>query len=92
METQPANTAAENTVNLGSARGSSAADYAQQSAWFTASYARWRAAGITILDPARALVAGGWTRINSGEVPFYVDGHHLSMAGARAVLAAEPSR
>ena len=55
-------------------------------------YPRWKAAGITILDPARALVSGGETRIVLGGKPLYFDSHHLSIAGARAVLEADPRR
>ena len=72
--------------------GRSAADYERDAAWFTASYPRWRTEGITILDPARALVAGEQTRIIQGGQPLYIDRDHLTMAGARAVLAADPSR
>lgn len=72
--------------------GRSAADYERDAAWFTASYPRWRTEGITILDPARALVAGEHTRIIQGGQPLYIDRDHLTMAGARAVLAADPSR
>jgi peptidoglycan/LPS O-acetylase OafA/YrhL len=77
---------------IGQAHGGSAADYARQTLWFTANYPRWQAEGVTILDPARALVAGEYTRIIAGGESLYVDENHLSMAGAKAVLAADPRR
>jgi peptidoglycan/LPS O-acetylase OafA/YrhL len=77
---------------LAEALGTSAASHAQSSAWLTAHYPRWQAQGITILDPARALVSGGETRIISDGKPLYFDSHHLSLAGARAVLEADPRR
>ena len=77
---------------LAGAHGTSAASYVRDTAWFTANYPRWQAAGITNLDPARALVSGGETRIVLGGKPLYFDSHHLSIAGARAVLEADPRR
>ncbi len=77
---------------LGTANGVSAADYARDAQWFTSHYPRWQASGIAVLDPARALLAGGHTRIVADGVPLYFDSHHLSLAGARAVVATDPSR
>ena len=77
---------------LADAHGTSTAGYVRDSFWFTANYPRWQAQGITILDPARALVSGGETRIMMGGKPLYFDSHHLSLAGARAVLEADPRR
>ena len=77
---------------LGLARGDSAANYTRQSNWFAANYPRWQAEGVTILDPALALVSGGTTRIIMNGQPLYIDSHHLSLAGARAVLEADPRR
>ncbi len=72
--------------------GAARTDYARDTIWFTANYARWQAHGVTILDPARALVNGETTRIAMNGTPLYFDSHHLSLAGARAVLAADPRR
>lgn len=69
--------------------GSTAADYARGAGWLQQHYPRWQAQGVTVLDPARVLVAGGRTRIEAGGVPLYFDSHHLSLAGARAVVASE---
>ena len=82
--------AAQGRLDL--AHGASAVSYAQASAWITANYPRWQAQGITILDPARALVSGGETRIMMDGKPLYFDSHHVSLAGARAVLEADPRR
>lgn len=72
--------------------GAARADYDASTRWLTAHYARWRAQGVTILDPALALVTGKATRIAKDGTPLYFDSHHLSLAGARAVLAANPRR
>lgn len=72
--------------------GATRADYEGATGWLTAHYPRWQARGVTILDPARALVTGEATRIAKDGIPLYFDSHHLSLAGARAVLAANPRR
>lgn len=56
--------------------------------WFTQRFADWRARGVTILEPLDSLSADGRTIIVAGESPLYYDDHHLSLAGARHVLAA----
>lgn len=71
-------------------QGASRADYERVTGWLTTQYPRWKAQGVTILDPARALVTGEATRIVQDGTPLYFDSHHLSLAGARAVLAANP--
>jgi len=73
--------------SLAKAHGESAAAYSAATSWFTANYPRWRAAGVTIIDPADSLLAQGETRIIDDGVPLYFDSHHLSIAGARRVLA-----
>ncbi|MFM5886542.1 MAG: acyltransferase family protein [Novosphingobium sp.] len=72
--------------------GARLSDYRRDAGWFTANYPRWQAQGVTILDPARALVTGEATRVALDGTPLYFDSHHLSLAGARAVLAANPRR
>ncbi len=72
--------------------GESLADYRRKTGWFTANYARWQARGVGIVDPVRALAVGEGTRIAEAGVPLYFDSHHLSLAGARAVLAADSRR
>jgi peptidoglycan/LPS O-acetylase OafA/YrhL len=71
--------------------GKSLADYQRELGWFTRNYPRWQAQGVIILDPLRALLAGDTTRIVADGVPLYFDPHHLSLAGAKAVLAADPN-
>jgi peptidoglycan/LPS O-acetylase OafA/YrhL len=72
--------------------GTAAADYARDTGWLTRAYPRWQAGGIGVIDPARALIAGSHSRIVAEGIPLYFDSHHLSLAGARAVLTADPRR
>ena len=72
--------------------GAPAADYVRDTAWLTRAYPRWQAEGSGVIDPARALIAGDHSRIVIGGNPLYFDSHHVSLAGARAVLAADPRR
>jgi peptidoglycan/LPS O-acetylase OafA/YrhL len=73
-------------------QAATSASYREESRWITSLFPRWQARGVTILDPAKALVDGGTTRIVAGGVPLYFDSHHLSIAGAKAVLAADRNR
>lgn len=66
--------------------------YQFETAWMTTAFPRWQAQGVGIIDPARALFDGDNGRIVNQGVPLYFDSHHLSLAGARAVLAADPRR
>ena len=72
--------------------GAPAADYIRDTVWLTRAYPRWQAEGVGVIDPARVLIAGKHSRIVMGGNPLYFDSHHLSLAGARAVLAANPRR
>ena len=63
-------------------------DYTRDTGWFTANYPRWQAQGADILDPLRALADGDHTRLMVDGKPAYFDMHHLSVAGAKAVIAA----
>lgn len=60
--------------------------------WFHAGLPAFRAAGAQVLDPARALAQQGRSRIRDGEAVLFFDSHHLTLAGARRVLAADPTR
>lgn len=51
--------------------------------------ARWRARGVRVIDPTAILCAGGACAIERDGKPLYFDSHHLSMAGARLVMAGE---
>lgn len=64
----------------------SAARYRVRTAWFTDNYPRWRARGVTIVDPSRALFTGQESRIYAGGKVLYFDSHHLTLAGAELVL------
>jgi peptidoglycan/LPS O-acetylase OafA/YrhL len=70
--------------------GTSLAQHRRETDWLTRNYPRWQAQGVAILDPLRALQSGDTTRIVAEGVPLYFDSHHLSLAGAKAVLAANP--
>jgi hypothetical protein len=67
--------------------GTPAAHYRHAIAWFDAGLPAWRALGAEVLDPARTLIDGANLRIVAGGEPLYFDSHHLSLAGARLVLA-----
>ncbi|WP_309623804.1 SGNH hydrolase domain-containing protein, partial [Novosphingobium sp.] len=76
----------------GDVPGAPAADYVRDCLWLTRAYPRWQAEGVGVIDPARALIAGTHSRIVMNGNPLYFDSHHVSLAGARAVLAADPRR
>ncbi|CCW18100.1 O-antigen acetylase [Sphingobium indicum BiD32] len=50
-------------------------------------FARWQARGIRLIDPVAALCDGRHCAIERGGKPLYFDSHHLSVAGARLVMA-----
>ena len=76
----------------GDVTGAPLSDYQRDTRWLTRAYPMWRAEGVGIIDPALALIDGTHSRIVKQGVPLYFDSHHLSLAGARAVLAADPRR
>ena len=59
--------------------------------WFTRHYPAWRQRGVRIIAPLERLNRSGRTIIVAGGAPLYYDSHHLSLAGARHVLAAAPA-
>jgi len=76
--------------NLASIKGASLAQYRQDTGWFTSHYAHWQQQGVAILDPLPALTEGDHTKLMLKGKPLYFDSHHLSLAGARAVLQPKP--
>ncbi|MFA6219715.1 MAG: acyltransferase family protein [Erythrobacter sp.] len=62
------------------------ARHVDTSGWLSGNFARWRAQGVRIVDPAEALFEGDRSRIMAGGKPLYYDSHHLTLAGARLVL------
>lgn len=72
----------------GKVMGRTRQSYEKESLWFRRNFTHWRAQGVTIMDPATALVGESRTRIVANGEPLYFDSHHLSITGARAVLAA----
>lgn len=70
-------------------RGSTTlADHRKAVSWLTDNYPRWRAKGVTIVDPLAVLADGDRTRLMMDGKPLYFDYHHLSLTGAKAVLTA----
>ena len=64
----------------------SLAQHRADTAWLTDRYDAWRAGGVRIVEPERALFDRGVPRIAADSVPLYFDSHHLTLAGARRVL------
>lgn len=58
-------------------------EFRQQSAWLRAHYPRWRAAGVTIFEPADTLCKRDYCAISRSGQPLYFDAHHFSLTGAR---------
>lgn len=72
---------------LATARGTSLALYRNETEWLTSQYQRWVNRNVAIIDPLAALSEGGHSRLMVGGKPAYFDSHHLSLTGARAVIA-----
>jgi len=49
-------------------------------------FTRWQARGVTLIDPVSQLCDARFCAIERDGQPLYFDSHHLSVAGARAVL------
>lgn len=65
-------------------------DYLADTEWITSKFPQWRQKGVRIIDPAKTMVEGEKTIIVADGHPLYFDSHHLSVAGAKRVLAAYP--
>ncbi len=76
--------------DVGAVEGAALGPYRAQTAWFAAQAPQWRAMGVRMVDPLAALAVGGRTRLLAAGHPLFFDSHHLSLAGARAVLARAP--
>lgn len=50
-------------------------------------FARWQARGVQLIDPVAALCDARHCAIERDGKPLYFDSHHLSVAGARLVIA-----
>ncbi|WP_298281892.1 acyltransferase family protein [Novosphingobium sp.] len=81
-----AHAAARNALDT--AKGAPLADYRRETDWITAHYARWLQQRVTIIDPVKALAEGQNSRLLVDGKPAYFDSHHLTLAGASAVIAA----
>ncbi|MEM8694644.1 MAG: acyltransferase family protein [Pseudomonadota bacterium] len=59
----------------------------RRTAWLRPYYAHWRALGVTIIEPSDTLCRSGTCAIIDGGQPLYFDSHHVSLAGARLLIA-----
>ena len=65
----------------------SRASYLAKTDWLTSKFPEWQQTGVQIINPADQLVQGDTTIIVADGQPLYFDSHHLSVAGAKRVLA-----
>ena len=77
----------EDRTNVGVARH----EFEQQAAWFENHYDRWRQAGVVIVQPSQTFCDAKRCAASSHETPLYFDSHHVSLAGARKIVAAHPA-
>ncbi len=61
--------------------------YQGKSAWVSRFYSKWRAQGVTIIDPEAKFCGPKSCEMAKNGVPLYFDSHHLSLFGARTLLA-----
>lgn len=73
--------------SLDEAVGTPRSDLLERTNWVRRHYPRWRALGVTIVDPADTLCGPRNCAIIRDGVPLYFDSHHISVSGARLVLA-----
>ncbi len=66
-------------------------EFEENTAWFTSHFPKWRARGVTIIEPIDRMTRGDRTMIVAGDSPLYYDDNHLSLAGARHVLGDMPA-
>lgn len=72
--------------------GGPTATYRRETAWLRDRLPDWRRSGLVVIDPAAAMIDGAHSRIQADGEPLYFDSHHLSLAGARRVLALDTHR
>lgn len=72
---------------LDTVQGASLAHYRTETAWFTRNYRRWENRGVVVIDPLAVLAQAGHSRLMTDGKPLYFDSHHLSVAGAQAVVS-----
>ncbi len=61
--------------------------YRMKTAWISQHYPKWRALGVTIIDPDAVFCGAQTCAIATNNVPLYFDSHHLSLFGAQVLLA-----
>ncbi|MCP1471649.1 peptidoglycan/LPS O-acetylase OafA/YrhL [Sphingobium sp. OAS761] len=72
---------------LDQARGVERATVEARTGHLRTLFARWRTRGVRVIDPMATLCRERYCAILRDGRPLYFDSHHLSMAGARAVIA-----
>lgn len=72
---------------LAEARGVDRAEIAATDARLRTIARRWQGRGLVYVEPSAALCGTGTCEIVHAGAPLYFDAHHLSLAGARRVLA-----
>ncbi|MFB0872855.1 MULTISPECIES: acyltransferase family protein [unclassified Sphingobium] len=76
--------------HLAQAQGVDRATLNARTVHLRALFRAWQARGVPLIDPAAALCDAGGCAIAHDGKPLYFDSHHLSIAGARLVIAAAP--
>ena len=76
----------EDGGNVGVARH----EFEQQTAWFENHYNRWREAGVVIVEPSKTFCDVSLCAASLHGQPLYFDSHHVSLAGARMIVASHP--
>ena len=75
---------------LSEAQGIDRAALDARTVHLSALFRAWQSRGVRLIDPAAALCDGRLCAIARDGRPLYFDSHHLSVAGARLVIAAAP--
>jgi peptidoglycan/LPS O-acetylase OafA/YrhL len=71
--------------------GADARAHLAKSAWITSHFKRWATRGVVIVEPSKTLCTATRCAASRGGLPLYFDTHHLSLAGARIIVAASPA-
>jgi peptidoglycan/LPS O-acetylase OafA/YrhL len=69
------------------ATGSTLESTRARDAWIRRYFAKWEASGVTIIDPQSKLCGATHCSVMKNGQPLYFDSHHLSLVGARMLLA-----
>ena len=75
--------------HLADAQGVERSEVIARTAHLRAAMSRWRATGVDFIDATAILCPRNRCDLIAGGRPLYFDSHHLSLAGARRVIAAD---